>query len=261
VFSADGWACTGDAGVFADPMYSPGADLIGFANCCISWMVGQDMEGGLTPEMVEEKSRFIISLGELLTRSIQANYHLLGSAQAMGAKAFWDFIAGWAVIQPLMFGKAFLESADHTRVRAAGKTFFFLSLQMNQMFLDWAERSRGDVGYEYIDYLAVDAIREMRERNLIPDKPLDELIRDQEQNMVLMEDLAQVLFRVAVADCCPEDLPRLKGKWLNAWAITLDPDKWEERGLFSPKSEPRDLSYLADPFFEMFNLRPLEQAA
>lgn len=38
VFSADRWACTGDAGVFADPMYSPGTDLIAFGNCCISWM-------------------------------------------------------------------------------------------------------------------------------------------------------------------------------------------------------------------------------
>jgi len=261
VFSADGWACTGDAGVFADPMYAPGADLISFANCCISHLVGRDLAGELTPEEAEEKSRFVISFGELLTRSIQINYHILGSAQAMGAKLFWDICAGWSFVQPIMFGGYFLDGAKHAAVRGVSRNFFFLSLQMNQLFSAWCDQSQGRIGYDYIDYLAVDEVREMRVRNLVPGKPLEELIDDQERNMVLMEDMAQVLFRMAVADCHPEALHRIDGKWLNAWAIHLDPDTWDERGLFDPKSEPRDLSYIADQLNAMFNMPELKKVA
>lgn len=261
VFSADRWACTGDAGVFADPMYSPGTDLIAFANCCISWMVGEDSAGRLTPEKVEEKNRFLISLSELLTRSIQVNYHLLGCSQAMGAKLFWDITAGWAVVQPLLFGNYFLDGEKHAAVRGVSKNFFFMSLQMNQMFLDWCKQTKGHIGYDFIDYLEVDAIREMRARNLIPNKPLDALIRDQQMNIELLEDLALVLFRLAVADCIPEQAHRIEGRWLTPSAITLDHTKWEERGLFEPKSPPRDLSYLSDTLFAMFNVPKVKVAA
>lgn len=259
VFSADRWACAGDAGVFSDPMYAPGADLIAFANCCTSWLIGEDLAGRLTPQMAEEKSRFVISIGELLTRSIQVNYHLLGSPVTMAAKLFWDITAGWSVVQPLMFGKTFLDGARSAKVRAESRQFFFMALQMNSMFSDWAARGCGqNADFDFIDYFAVDPIRLMRDRNLVPDKSTEALIEDQRLNMRLLEDLAQALFRIAVADVLPGHLHRIEGRWLNAWSVGLDPDKWEERGLFAPRSPARDISYLTEPLNRLFRLRSLQ---
>lgn len=259
VFSADRWACAGDAGVFSDPMYAPGADLIAFANCCTSWLIGEDLAGRLTPQMAEEKSKFVISIGELLTRSIQVNYHLLGSPVTMAAKLFWDITAGWSVVQPLMFGKTFLDGARSAKVRAESRQFFFMALQMNSMFSDWAARGCGqNADFDFIDYFAVDPIRLMRDRNLVPDKSTEELIEDQRLNMRLLEDLAQALFRIAVADVLPGHLHRIEGRWLNAWSVGLDPDKWEERGLFAPRSPARDISYLTEPLNRLFRLRSLQ---
>lgn len=256
VFSADRWACSGDARVFSDPMYSPGSDLIAFANSSISWLIGEDLAGRLTPQMAEEKSRFVISIGELLTRSIQVNYHLLGSPVTMAAKLFWDITAGWSVVQPLMFGKTFLDSAKQTRVRAESRQFFFMALQMNTMFADWAARGCGqNARFDFIDYFEVDPVRLMRDRNLVPDKSTEEMIEDQKLNMRLLEDLAQALFRIAVADVLPGHLHRIEGRWLNAWSVGLDPDKWEERGLFAPRSPARDISYLTEPLNRLFGLR------
>lgn len=98
----------------------------------------------------------------------------------------------------------------------------------------------------------------MRDRNLVPDKSTEELIEDQKLNMRLLEDLAQALFRIAVADVLPEHLHRIEGKWLNAWSVGLDPDKWEERGLFAPRSPARDISYLTEPLNSLFRLRTLQ---
>lgn len=254
VFSADGWACIGDAGVFADPMYAPGADLVAFACCCTSWLVAEDMAGRLTPAMAEEKSRFIITLGELLTRSLQVNYHILGNPQAMATKLFWDITAGWAFVQPLMFGQTFLDSEKHAKIREASKNFFFMSLQMNTLFSDWRDKGKGILNFDFIDYLEVPEIRAMRERNLIPNKSIEDLVEDQHLNMRLMEDMTLVMFKMAVADCLPDHAHKLEGRWLNPFAISLNPDEWEERGLFKPRSEPRDLSYLTDPLYAMFNV-------
>lgn len=256
VFSADRWACSGDAGVFSDPMYSPGADLIAFGNTSISWLVGEDRAGRLTPEMAEEKSRFVISIGELLTRSIQVNYHLLGAPGTMAAKLFWDITAGWAVVQPLMYGKVFLDPDKHAAVRAEGRNFFFLSLQMNTLFRQWAEQTKGRVSYDFIDYFKVDAIRKMRTRNLVPDKSTPELVADQKENMGLMEELAIALFKIAVADVHPDQLHRLEGRWLNATSISLDPATWEDRGLFKPRTEPRDTDNLAAQLRDMMPVAP-----
>lgn len=258
VFSGDRWACTGDAGVFSDPMYSPGADLIAFANTSISWLIGEDKAGRLTHEMAEEKSKFVISIGELLTRSIQVNYHLLGSPVTMAAKLFWDITAGWAVVQPLMFGQVFLDSERHKAVRNASRQFFFMSLQMNTLFTEWAKKSGQNASYEFIDYFKVAPILEMRARNLTPGKSTAELVEDQHLNMALMEELAVALFKIAVADVLPEHAHKLEGKWLNAWSVSLDPDKWEERGLFAPRTPSRDISHFTDPLNRMFRVRELQ---
>lgn len=256
VFSIDRWACTGDAGVFADPMYAPGADLIAFANCSISNLVAKDLAGTLTEADVEAKSRFVISFGELLTRSIQINYRLLGHPNVMAAKLFWDILAGWSFVQPLFFGQTFLDSDRHRAVRAASRNFFYLSLQMNNFFCDWAATGgKSDIGYKWIDYFAVDDVRRMRERNLQPNKPLEDLIEDQKLNMALIEEIAIVLFRIAVRDCHPDRYHEIADRWVNAWSISLDPATWEERGLFLPNTTPRDLSHFEAPLHRLFNLQ------
>src|SRR5438270_3173440 len=45
VFSPDRWCITGIAGVFVDPLYSPGSDFIAQANTMITELVGRDLAG------------------------------------------------------------------------------------------------------------------------------------------------------------------------------------------------------------------------
>ena len=45
-WSADRWALVGEAGSFTDPLYSPGSDLIAFANCFTTEIIREDVEGG-----------------------------------------------------------------------------------------------------------------------------------------------------------------------------------------------------------------------
>ncbi len=68
-----------------------------------------------------------------------------------------------------------------------------------------------------------------------------------------VEELAQVIFFLAVRDVLPETLARFEGRtWINTEAISLDPARWERDGLFAPKSAPRDYTALEAEIGRLF---------
>lgn len=51
-----------------------------------------------------------------------------------------------------------------------------------------------------------------------------------------------MIFLLALEDTMPEKLADFPSKvWLNAWAISLDPERWEADGLFRPTRKPHAL--------------------
>ena len=88
---------------------------------------------------------------------------------------------------------------------------------------------------------------------------MPELVEDARVNMELFEELAQVLFLVAIADVLPEEAHRFaKPTWLNAWSVSLDPSRWERDGLFRPQSPARELCSLEEAVFAQFGLPSTE---
>lgn len=104
VFSDQGWAVTGEAGLFADPFYSPGSDFIAFSNGFISELIFSQKRG--------EDIRLKAMLSEKLYKSIAANtfylyqgqYGGFGDRLMMSLKLLWDYSYYWGVISLLYFG-------------------------------------------------------------------------------------------------------------------------------------------------------------
>lgn len=256
VFSADRWACVGEAGVFSDPYYSPGNDFIGFANCIVTELVRLDRHGKLDTDTVDRLNLFFLSLNNFITQNIQYSYSFLGRAVPMVPKTLWDFAAAWGFVAPLMFNQIFLRPDTWAKVRKATSSWFSLTLQMQRLFADWAKRSPGRLRFDYIDYLSLPFLRKLRDRNLRPGKSTEELVEDHRENVALLEELAQVFFLLAVEDVMPERLPEVSSvPWLNAWAVGLDPEVWEEQGLFQPTTTPRDLSELRAQIRGLFHFQ------
>ena len=91
---------------------------------------------------------------------------------------------------------------------------------------------------------------------------MPELLADHQQNMATVEELAQVLFLIAVEDVMPQELHRFPhDTWLNAWHVGLDPERWEADGLFAPKSAPRDLSPIREQIRAMFRTQSEDSQA
>jgi hypothetical protein len=122
---------------------------------------------------------------------------------------------------------------------------------MQQLFKDWANQSLHRVNFEFIDYLAIPFVDELRSRNLKYNQTESEIIEDYLSSLTLLEEVAQVMFHLALEDTMPEILAKVSShSWLNAWAISLDASKWEADGLFNPKSEPRNLSTIKQQLWE-----------
>lgn len=255
VFSNQRWACVGEAGVFADPFYSPGSDLIGFANTLTTNLIERERQGEAIQAAADHANFFFLGYNEAVTNNIQVNYSLFGNGTVMAAKLLWDYVAYWSFNAPQMYNSIFLDAELGARIRKLSGRYFYLSHRMQQLCLDWVKRSRRRVDFEFIDYLAVPFIGNLRVRNLKEHKSEQELLEDCAANMEVVEELAQFLFLLAVEDTMPEESERfIAPVWLNAWAIGLDASRWEADGLFKPTTRPRNLQPIVNELQGLFKV-------
>ena len=238
-FSVQRWACVGDAAVFADPFYSPGTNLIGFANSIVLEIMRLDFAHQLTAEMVDEFNRFFLGMNDSLTTNIQLAYPFYGHGTVMTAKLLWDFTNTWAFSCPQMLHDTYLDLTVARQIRQITARQFSLIQTMQRLWVEWAALSPGRLTYDFFDYLQLTFLSCLRSRNLQAGKSLDLVLDDQLENMQIVEQLAQALFLLAVEDVLPDHWEQFSHlPWLNAWRIGLKPERWESEGLFRPTTLP-----------------------
>lgn len=104
VFSANRWFITGDAGMFLDPLYSPGLDFISAANSFITRLILHEREGrpNLEETIVGLDARFRGAC-ELAFGNYEGQYGLLGNADTTSAKVTWELMSYFTVPAPMSF--------------------------------------------------------------------------------------------------------------------------------------------------------------
>ncbi len=243
VASIDRWACTGEAAVFADPLYSPGSNMIGYENTCIVDMLRKDLSNNLEEKHVDRLSQFIISQNEWLIDHIQGSYPYFGHQQVYTLAYLWSVVIGWSLDCPQMFNKTFLDIEVKTRLDKENANIIFALGRMKKLFLDWHKVAKNTFTFDFIDYLNIPFILDIFKRNLVPNKSLETLIEDRIHTVERLEEFAQSIFLIVVKDVMPAQLERFQEPiWLNVNAISLNPDAWDEEGLFEPKTTPRDIT-------------------
>lgn len=96
LFSPQRWAITGEAGVFPDPLYSPGADYIAIGNTYVCALIERELRGrpfAALAKTFEEHYRLFF---ENSMRIYQDQYSLFGNPGVMTVKLFWDYAVYWA---------------------------------------------------------------------------------------------------------------------------------------------------------------------
>ncbi len=255
VFSRDRWACVGDAGLFADPFYSPGMWQIALSNGIAAQMIRREREGALSAADVDAMNDSYVQVNDELTRTIQSTFEYSDRPAVVAAKLLWDFATGWPLTGALIINDALVDEHKRRSGLHADPRFWHLSRVMRALLVQWGNRSTGRLGFSFIDYQAIPFIRELYLR-VLHRKDAAELARDHELTMNLLEELAQAIFLLALEDVMPEELAAMpQPLWLNAWALSLDRDTWQRRGLHKPTTPPRDTDRVRRELSAVFQRR------
>jgi flavin-dependent dehydrogenase len=253
VFSKQRWACTGDAATFADPFFSPGIDQIGFANTIIAEMIRRDSDEKLTTAHVDMFNRNFLGFNDITAWIIHNGYPFFGNTTVMSAKLVWDFARGFSINGPQRFNMIYLDEQKINALQPFLAQVFALTARMERLFKQWSTLSQQRYSFQFLDYFAVPGMLETYKRNLQPHKTLSELIADHQATVAYLEELAQMIFLVALVDTMPDLLSTLPSPlWLNTSGIGLDPACWEQEKLFTPLSAPRTLPLSS--FFSLFGI-------
>ena len=141
VFSEERWACVGEAGIFADPLYSPGSDLIALANSLTCELIRRDVrDRELEAERVRQYNRIQISWCADTTRMLADNGVIFTRAEVFAAKLWWDFFHYWTFICPYFFARGYrLPTERLGPVHDIGERYITLNSRAQELFERWAE--------------------------------------------------------------------------------------------------------------------------
>lgn len=138
-WSEDGWALVGEAGAFADPLFSPGTDFIGFANCFTVETMRTALAGGDLKQkvmMMNAQYRSILNGSLQLFRTAAPIY---GHSSAMAYKVFFNNFCYWSfTCQYFMQELCRLDADGQESVAMYGRRFLDLMGFVEKLLATWA---------------------------------------------------------------------------------------------------------------------------
>ena len=98
LFSDKRWALIGEAGVFADPFYSPGGDFIALGNDFCAGFIAKDLEGFDARIDIVVANKVMLAIYENTLRLYQNIYGGFGDRKLMSIKLLWDYAYYWGIL-------------------------------------------------------------------------------------------------------------------------------------------------------------------
>ena len=200
VYSAvERWGVTGEAGAFLDPLYSPGTDFIAMNNSWLADLILKDLAGTDIGNLAEIYEKSHLSWVDNWIPVYQNKYLLMGNAQIMVMKIFWDWATYWSIPTLIFTNKGFTNlkvlKELFSSAQGLGRKFGMLNKQMQDLFLEWLPYEQEIFENRYIDPYDLGYMREFQ---LGIDKSYSpgDLILKVESNLKILEQVASAMFRL-----------------------------------------------------------------
>ena len=228
--SPDRWSLVGEAVGFLDAFYSPGSDYIAYTNNFTCDLVKRDLDG----EDIEERAEFYnFFFGQLFEPTISIykdQYQFFGNPQVMLGKLLYDNTTYFATLANLFIHGKMTDLEALSEVVDQLQIMIPLLQRVQELCRDWHQIDQRN--FEGISVLTkrFEPMPE-RQRDLYKDFDREAFSARMLENIELLKAMATWLFHQA-AKHLPE--PPDPTKPIDPLAISLDPARWEEEGLFSP---------------------------
>lgn len=204
VYSDEGWMLSGDAGVFADPFYSPGGDFIAIGNTFVTELIAGTVD---KPDNALHYQRYLLTFFSNTLSLYRGLYPGFGHRDLMVLKTAWDYAYYWSVLAKLYFSGRmvdvdFMTGMQPALVRAAG-----LNARMQKHFRTLARERRRQGGEGgFVDHHRVPWFHSLKHDllNGAPEQAGTSLLAGIDQLSTLAASLTALLPRVAAGDELPE---------------------------------------------------------
>ena len=162
VFSANRWAITGEAGVFLDPLYSPGIDYIAMGNTMICELIQQDRQGQALDLIAPRLQGIFLNLFHDNLQTYQDQYPLFGNARVMSLKYVWDYALYWSFPALLYFNGKLTDPTFFASINDEIETLRALNRKMQKFLRDWDAVDRSeDVESAFVDQHGIEILRQL----------------------------------------------------------------------------------------------------
>lgn len=152
VFSADRWCLTGEAGVFLDPLYSPGSDFIAMSNELITDLIASDLQGEEIRERTRAYNLIYLSIANASFKVYERQYSLLGNTQVMVAKYIWDSVTYWGNFSQLYFHDKIRTLASNRKLVLCLHRSAQVDARIQAFFREWAAIDQPIVTNAFVDH-------------------------------------------------------------------------------------------------------------
>jgi flavin-dependent dehydrogenase len=152
VYSGDRWCLTGEAGVFLDPLYSPGSDFIAMSNDLITDLICRDLTGEDIRERTRGYNLIFLSIANASLKVYERQYGLLGNTQVMVAKYIWDSVTYWGNFSQLFFHDKIRTLASNRKLILSLHRSSQVDTRIQAFFREWAAIDRPIILDGFVDH-------------------------------------------------------------------------------------------------------------
>lgn len=199
-FSTNRWALVGEAGVFADPFYSPGSDFIAISNSMTTELIREDLAGGPWRERAEYYDKFYLRFFDVATETYRKAAKPYGHARVLPAKVYWDDFNYWAFVCQWFFQKIYaLPVEQQLRFEPIAIGFANVHFRAQKLIAEWAERVTGEPDGAAIYLPPIPSVLANMHLDLDKAMSADETLAYMADKLALAEELVnEILLRALI---------------------------------------------------------------
>jgi flavin-dependent dehydrogenase len=145
------WCLTGESGVFLDPLYSPGLDLIAISNGLVVDIVTRSLDGEDVGAVAATHDAVFRRIADMWLAVYENQYSLMGNARVMSSKVIWDTAFYWGVFGLLFFHDRFRGVAGSATLAGELQRLTEISNRVQAFFREWASIDTPALAARFVD--------------------------------------------------------------------------------------------------------------
>lgn len=196
VFSKNGWSCVGEAGVFTDPLYSIGLDLIAIANTSTTALIKLHRDGVLNTDQSDLYNSVFLEVVSMVTQFYSGMYPMFDNDQVFLAKLTWDYMIYWGYIAPLTVHEVFGNPSALVAYAAVSSQIRQINLDCQRLLKAWSSTESKKLARGLYTKSSA-PIQEPMRLSLDEPKTAQAYIYEANKNLVKMRNHVRILYKKA----------------------------------------------------------------